>query len=194
MNNVSLNSLRKPLRGASLTSVLTTGVVTMRAVTMCAAAMCVATAAASADDVLHGGGDTDSGGGGAPHAGESHFGGSPPFLPVEAPPPGTLGRTYSLPSRPVPANRHPRIGMIDVCTDEAVHVIVRWTNDFRNEETLKGSRDECNPSLWHFESKPLLPGLTQIYRVEVYRGEAGSAPSEVRYVRLVRGRIVYLNV
>ncbi len=179
MKSVSLKCLRKLLSGASLTFVLAIGVVM---------------AVASADDVQQGGGDFDNDGGGAPHAGEPRFGGPSSLLPAEPPPPGTIGRTYSLPSRPVPANKHPRIGMIDVCTDAAVHVIVRWTNDFRSEETLKGSRDECNPSLWHFESKPLLPGLTQIYRVEVYRGEAGSAPVEVRYVRLVRGRIVYLTV
>ncbi|MGD9853811.1 MAG: hypothetical protein AB7U20_02575 [Planctomycetaceae bacterium] len=113
---------------------------------------------------------------------------------AESLPPGTLGRTYQLPSRPVPADRHPCVGMIDVCCPAADHVIVRWTNDFRTEETLKGLRDECNPTLWHFESKPLLPGLTQIYRVEVYRGGPGSAPSEVRYVRLIMGRIVFLTV
>ncbi len=189
MKNVSLNCLSNPLSGASLASVLTIGVGAL-----CALAMCDVTAVAAADDVQLVGSDSDTGGGGAPHADEPRFGGPSSFLPSEPPPPGTLGRTYSRPSRPIPANMHPRIGMIDVCTDEAVHVIVRWTNDFRNEETLKGSRDECNPSLWHFESKPLLPGLTQIYRVEVYRGEAGSAPSEVRYVRLVRGRIVTISV
>ncbi len=189
MKTVSRNGLRKPFSGVPLTSVPAIG-----AAVMCAVVMCVATAAASADDAQAGGGDHDNGGGGAPLTGELHFGGPSSFLPAEPPPPGTLGRTYSLPSRPIPADKHPRIGMIDVCADAAVHVIVRWTNDFRNEETLKGSRDECDPDVWHFESKPLIPGLTQIYRVEVYRGEAGSAPSEVRYVRLVRGRIVYLKV
>lgn len=109
-------------------------------------------------------------------------------------PPGTLGRTYVLPSRPVPADRHPRVAMIDVCAPAAAHVIVRWTNDFRTEESLKGYQDEFNPSVWHFESKPLVPGLRLIYRVEVYHDGPGSPPTTVRYVRLIKGRVVYLRV
>lgn len=84
--------------------------------------------------------------------------------------------------------------MLDVCCPEAAHVIVRWTNDFRTEETLLGRRDECDATLWHFESKPLVPGLTQIYRVEVYADGPGSAPTHVRYVRLIMGRVVFLTV
>lgn len=84
--------------------------------------------------------------------------------------------------------------MIDVCTPFATHVVVRGTNDFRTEESLSAHRDEVHPSLWHFESKPLLPGLSHIYRVEVYHGGPGSAAAHVRYVRLIMGRIVSLTI
>ncbi len=109
-------------------------------------------------------------------------------------PPGTLGQTYYLSSRPVPADKHPRVGMIDVRATSASFVIVRWTNDFRMEETLKGYQDDNDPSIWHFESKPLLPGLKQIHRVEIYNGGPGSAPTDVRYVRLIMGRVVNLTI
>lgn len=113
---------------------------------------------------------------------------------MTAPPPGTLGQTYQRSSRPVPADKHPRVGMIDVRAPSASFVIVRWTNDFRMEETLKGYQDDNDPSLWHFESKPLLPGLKHIHRVEIYDGGPGSAPTDVRYVRLIMGRIVNLTI
>ncbi|MCA9024063.1 MAG: hypothetical protein KDA86_02500 [Planctomycetaceae bacterium] len=111
-----------------------------------------------------------------------------------ATPPGTLGQTYHLASRPVPATKHPRVGMIDVRASTASFVIVRWTNDSRMEETLKGYQDDQDPSIWHFESKPLLPGLSHIHRVEIYQGGPGSAPTDVRYVRLIMGRIVNLTI
>ena len=84
--------------------------------------------------------------------------------------------------------------MIDVRASTASFVIVRWTNDSRMEETLKGYQDDQDPSIWHFESKPLLPGLSHIHRVEIYQGGPGSAPTDVRYVRLIMGRIVNLTI
>ncbi len=113
---------------------------------------------------------------------------------MPARPPGTLGQTYHLDSRPIPADKHPRVGMIDVRANSASFVVVRWTNDFRMEESLKGFQDDNDPSIWHFESKPLLPGLKHIYRVEIYQGGPGSAPIDVRYVRLIMGRIVNLTI
>lgn len=109
-------------------------------------------------------------------------------------PPGTLGQTYHLPSRPVPATEHPRTGIIEVHAPSATLVIVRWTNDFRTEEVLRGSRDTQDPSLWRFESPTLLPGLAHIHRVEIYHGGPGTAPSDVRYVRLIKGRVVTLRL
>lgn len=105
-----------------------------------------------------------------------------------APPPGTLGRTYSLPTKLVPADKHPRIGMLDVRAT-AEEVIVSDTKEFREEDDVKGFRDERDPSIWHFESKPLYPGVPHVYKVELVNG---GAVTDVRYVRLVRGRIIEL--
>lgn len=129
----------------------------------------------------------------AAEMGDPDFGdsgnGSPATLP-----PGTLGETYHRPSRPVPVDKHPRVAMIDVRAPSGSFVIVRWTNDFRTEETLKGYQDDQDPSIWHFESKPLIPGLSHIHRVEIYQGGPGTDPTDVRYVRLIMGRIVSLTI
>jgi hypothetical protein len=110
--------------------------------------------------------------------------------PDVAPPPGTLGRTYQLPSRPVPADTHPRVAMLDIRVPGAEEVVVIDTNEFREEDYVEGYQDEKDPALWHFETKALSPGLPHVYRVESRRG--GKA-QDVRYVRLVRGRILEVN-
>ncbi|QDU38855.1 hypothetical protein Mal4_31870 [Maioricimonas rarisocia] len=116
-------------------------------------------------------------------------------LPRVAPPPGTLGRTYRLRSRPVPVEKHPRVAMIDVHVENAVDVTVRGTNDYRVEDTLDGFQDDDDPSLWRFESKPLVPGLPHIYEVEVeYATPEGTTTSKQLYVRLIMGRIVELKI
>lgn len=116
-------------------------------------------------------------------------------LPPVTPPPGTLGRTYQLRSRPVPVNKHPRVAMIDVHVENAVDVTVRGTNDYRIEDTLDGFQDEEDPSLWRFESQPLIPGLPHIYEVEVeYATPQGTTKSRQLYVRLIMGRIVELKI
>lgn len=106
-----------------------------------------------------------------------------------APPPGTLGRTYSLPTRLVPAEKHPRVGMLDVVAT-AEDVIVSDTKEFREEDEVKGFQDEQNPGVWHFETKPLLPGVPHVYKVELING---GVTTDVRYVRLIRGRIIELT-
>ena len=106
-----------------------------------------------------------------------------------APPPGTLGRTYSLPTRLVPAEKHPRVGMLDVRAN-AEDVIVSDTKEFREEDDVKGFQDEQNSGLWHFETKPLLPGVPHVYKVELING---GVTTDVRYVRMVRGRIIELT-
>jgi hypothetical protein len=111
-------------------------------------------------------------------------------VPDVAPPPGTLGRTYQLPSRPVPSDTHPRAAMLDIRVPGAEEVVVMDTNEFRDEDYVEGYRDEKDPSLWHFETKALYPGLPHVYRVESRRG--GKA-QDVRYVRLIRGRILEVN-
>lgn len=110
------------------------------------------------------------------------------------PPPGTLGQTYDRPSRSIPADKHPRIGMIDVRVLGAQHVVVRDLKEFRTEEQLEGFRDVQNPHLWHFESKPLYPGLPHIYRVEAMMIGPEGPRMEIRYVRLIMGRLVNLTI
>ncbi|MCA9079860.1 MAG: hypothetical protein KDA58_04845 [Planctomycetaceae bacterium] len=109
------------------------------------------------------------------------------------PPPGTLGRTYQLRSRPVPTSKHPRAGMIDVRVAGAVRVIVHDLNEYRTEDKLDGFRNAEDPSLYHFTSEPLLPGIPHIYRVEAHIQGASGITVEERFVRLIRGRVVYLN-
>lgn len=104
------------------------------------------------------------------------------------PPPGTLGQTYALRSRPVPTDKHPRVGMIDIRAEGATRIIVHDTNEFRTEDKLEGFRDVRDPNLYHFTSEPLYPGLPHIYRVEIHREEQ----VQEYYVRLIMGRVVQL--
>ncbi|MEZ6055383.1 MAG: hypothetical protein R3C01_01640 [Planctomycetaceae bacterium] len=132
----------------------------------------------------------------APGAMPGMMPGGMPMLANPAPPPGTLGRTYTLPARPVPADRHPRVGMLDVKASMEVEVFVGDTFEFREEDDVEGYRDERDGSLWHFETKPLIPGQPHVYRVETrtpgteaYKGDI----IDVRYVRLVPGRVLTLT-
>lgn len=118
---------------------------------------------------------------------------STPGTPVTAPP-GTLGQTYQLRSDPVPADRHPRSGMVVVHAPGATDVLVQDTNNFRTRDKLKGFEDQNHRGTWHFESIMLLPGQPNIHRVvAIYPAEAGSRV-EVRYVRFIMGRMVYLDI
>lgn len=110
------------------------------------------------------------------------------------PPPGTIGRTYKLPSRPVPIEKHPRVGMIDVKVIGAEQVIVHDMNAMRTEDTIDGFRDAKDSNIWHFESKPLYPGLDHVYRVQAnFKDANGTETSSERYVRLIMGRVVELK-
>lgn len=123
-------------------------------------------------------------------------GGGGPVAANPTPPPGTLGRTYSLPARPVPADKHPRVGMLEVKVSGTVEVFVGDTFEFRESDDVDGYQDERDPALWHFETKPLTPGQPHVYRIETrhpgteeHRGDV----IEVRYVRLVPGRVLMIN-
>lgn len=107
-----------------------------------------------------------------------------------SPPPGTLGRTYTLQTRLIPAEKHPRVGMLDIRTS-AEEVYVSHTNEFREEDDINGFRDEMDPGLWHFESKPLLQGIPHVYKIELVNG---GVTTNVQYVRLIRGRIIELSL
>lgn len=116
-----------------------------------------------------------------------------PLLPAAdpgiAPPPGTLGRSYSLPTKLIPAEKHPRIGMLEVRTT-AGEVVVSDTNEFREADEVKVTQDEEDSTLWHVETKPLMPGQPHVYKVELVNG---GVTTDVRYVRLLRGRILELT-
>jgi hypothetical protein len=103
------------------------------------------------------------------------------------PPPGTLGRTYYLPARPVSASKHPRVAMLEVCAPGVEELVLVDTNEFREEDYVDGYRDLQDPNLWRFETDPLIPGLPHIYRLEA---RCGGVTTDVRYVRLIRGRVL----
>lgn len=111
-------------------------------------------------------------------------------LPPVIPPPGTLGTTYLRQSWATPANRHPRIAMLDVRAPiGSTGVRVFTTYSYREEDEIEGFQDPVDPCLWHFETQPLLPGIPHVYRVE----SQGAAGSDARMVRLIRGRRVTLE-
>lgn len=110
------------------------------------------------------------------------------------PPPGTLGRTYQLRSRGVPTDKHPRAGMLDLKVSGATKIIVHSTDEFRTEDRMEGFRNAHDETLYHFTSEPLYPGLPHVYRVEVHLTRDGKPVVEERYIRLIMGRIVHLNI
>lgn len=112
-----------------------------------------------------------------------------PVVADSAPPPGTLGQTYQRPMRPIPVDRHPRIGIVDVRVNGASSVKVYGTNEFRTKDGITGIQDRRDASVWRFESEPLIPGVPHIYRVVAKYGDS----AQERYIRLVPGRIVTLD-
>lgn len=141
---------------------------------------------------------------------------SPPPLPRsfagDGPPPGTLGRTYRVPTALVPLEKHPRVGMLDVYLPR--DLLAREGFDDRHyiKATIEGIEgfigDDGN---WHFESDPLPPGVSHVYEVnfdvvrvhkltEIQYGRTFEKEVEVtvkhlgfRTVRLIPGRIVELR-
>lgn len=113
---------------------------------------------------------------------------------VPTPPPGTIGQTFKLPSRPVPVEKHPRVGMLDVKVADAKSIIVHDMNAMRTEDTIDGFKDAIDKDIWHFETKPLYPGLDHIYRIQVtFEEPAGKERKAEKYVRLIMGRVVELT-
>lgn len=105
-------------------------------------------------------------------------------LPVAPLPPGTVGQTYTRPSHPVPADEHPRTGMLAVRDDGSI--------PFLSVQNMGGIK--MKSGIWLFESRrPLDPGACQIVRVEARQTAADVEPYATRFVRLIPGRIVYLD-
>ena len=107
-----------------------------------------------------------------------------PVLPLAPLPPGTVGQTYSRPSHPVPVDEHPRTGMLAVRDDGSI--------PFLSVQNMGGIK--MKSGIWLFESRrPLDPGACQIVRVEARQTAADIEPYSTRFVRLIPGRIVYLD-
>lgn len=137
----------------------------------------------------------------------------PTIGPVPSPPPGTLGWTYRRPTRLIPEDEHPRVGMLEVCIPPevtAAHIV------HPNEQlkvTVRGLDEGYlgDDGLWHFKAEELIPGVPHIYDVkfelvridrfiETRYGRPVQRERETklrtlgyRTVRLIPGRIVELT-
>lgn len=99
-------------------------------------------------------------------------------------PPGSLGQTYSRVSHPVPLDKHPRTAMLAVKDDSKVPYL---TVGIMGGIKMKNG-------IWLFESsRPLDPGACQIVRVEARETPQDIEPYATRFVRLIPGRIVFLD-
>lgn len=108
----------------------------------------------------------------------------PADLPTVRPPRGTLGITYFRHTHPVPDDKHPRLGMLAVRDKQRFRVVVvRGMGGLR----LKNG-------VWLFESdRPLDPGASHVVCIEAKDHIMDVGAITKRYVRLIPGRIVYLD-
>lgn len=98
--------------------------------------------------------------------------------------PGTVGQTYSRTSHAIPTEKHPRIAMVAVRDHGRVaNMSVNGMSGFR-----------MSNGVWLFETdRPLVPGKENIVRVEARKDTHDIQPQEFRFVRLLPGRLVYLD-
>lgn len=86
---------------------------------------------------------------------------------------------------------HPRAAIVDVHIPNATNVRVHDMNVYRTQDFLDGFQDDQDPTVWHFTSEPLIPGIPHIYRIEArFPGPDGKEKMEERYVRLIMGRVI----
>jgi hypothetical protein len=98
-------------------------------------------------------------------------------------PPGTLGRTYDLCSRPLPEDAHPRNAGLEIRSADVTRIDVERMDGYLGED-----------GLWHFLSeKPWIPGRPAIVTVVIERVTDGTPIKDVRIVRLIPGRILSLE-
>lgn len=96
---------------------------------------------------------------------------------------GTLGRTYYRQSHPVPTVKHPRAGMLAIRTTKKWPISVDGMSGIRLQS-----------GVWLFESnRPLDIGVSHVVRVEHRRNVNDIEATAYRFVRLIPGRVVYLN-
>jgi hypothetical protein len=131
--------------------------------------------------------------------------------------PGTLGRTYLLPSRRVNSDKHPRAGLMEITVSDATFRTLAAGEEVKvSVEDEAGHFDEVegyfgDDDKWHFQTEPLYPGIPHIYdvkfevvRMETKKVRKGDKLIEweverkvrdlgVRRLRAIPGRTVYLN-
>jgi hypothetical protein len=106
------------------------------------------------------------------------------FGELDITPKGTLGQTYTRVSHPVPMDKHPRTGMLAVKDNGTV--------PYLSVGVMGGIK--MKNGIWLFEStRPLDVGACQIVRVEARETPQDIEPYATRFVRLIPGRIVYLE-
>ncbi len=99
-------------------------------------------------------------------------------------PPGTVGETYTRPSHPIPSDKHPRAAMLAVRDSAGAPIIT--------VDRMGGFR--MKNGVWLFESeRPLDHGRCQIVRVDARKTVQDIEPYSSKFVRLIPGRIVYLD-
>ncbi len=99
-------------------------------------------------------------------------------------PPGTLGWTYRRKSHAIPSDKHPRTAMLAVRNSVGASIL--------SAQNMGGFR--MKSGVWLFEtSRPLDFGASHIVRVEARSTLQEVEPSSVRFVRLIPGRLVYLD-
>jgi len=99
-------------------------------------------------------------------------------------PPGTLGQTYQRASHPIPEGEHPRTAMLAVRDHREVKYL--------KTQLMGGFR--MKNGIWLFETqRPLFPGQDNVVRVEARKDKNDIQPYKVKFVRLIPGRIVYLD-
>ncbi len=106
---------------------------------------------------------------------------APRARPTLAIPKGTMGRTYSLRSRPIPYDKHPRIAMMEVHVPGATEVTADNMTSFHKGDNI-----------WILETEDeLLPEVPPIVAVKAKRlYQDGVTRQDVRYIRLIPGRII----
>ncbi|MCA9048107.1 MAG: hypothetical protein KDA89_05230 [Planctomycetaceae bacterium] len=113
-----------------------------------------------------------------PPGGAAAANGLVPFVP------GTLGQTYTKTSHPIPDEKHPRTAMLAVRDMGTVsHMSIRGMSGFR-----------MSNGVWLFETdRPVVPWVESLVRVEARNEQEDIEPYRISFVRLIPGRIVYLD-
>jgi hypothetical protein len=98
--------------------------------------------------------------------------------------PGTLGKTYTKTSHRIPEDKHPRLGMLAVRDSGKV--------EYLSVQRMSGFR--MDSGVWLFETdRPLVSWTEDIVRIEARKEAADVEPYAVSFVRLIPGRLVYLD-